>query len=60
MNERLTKDNHNKVICGVLAGFAKYFDIDVDILRVLMVFFTIGFPVLAILYLVLALTLDEN
>lgn len=60
MSKRLIKDSHNKVVCGVLAGFAKYFDIDVDILRVLVMFFTIGFPTIAIIYLVLALTLEEN
>ena len=60
MNKRLIKDSNNKVICGVLAGFANYFGIDIDILRVLVIFFTIGFPSLAILYLVLALTLEEN
>ena len=60
MNKRLMKDSNNKVICGVLAGFANYFGIDIDILRVLVIFFTIGFPSLAILYLVLALTLEEN
>lgn len=40
MSKRLIKDSSNKVVCGVLAGFAKYFDIDVDILRVLVMFFT--------------------
>jgi phage shock protein C len=35
MKKRLYRDEHHKVIAGVCAGLADYFDIDVSIIRVL-------------------------
>jgi phage shock protein C len=37
MEKRLFKNRTNKMIGGVAAGFAEYFDIDVTLVRVLMV-----------------------
>jgi phage shock protein C len=48
--KRLTRSN-NKMIAGVLAGFAEYFDIDPSLLRVIYVVVSIlsaGFPGLLI------------
>jgi phage shock protein C len=33
--KKFTKDSHNKIVCGVCAGIAKYFNIDPTIVRVL-------------------------
>lgn len=44
--KRLTRSN-NRVIAGVIAGFAEYFDIDPTVLRVIYVLLSIasvGFP----------------
>ena len=37
MEKRLFKNKTNKMIGGVAAGFAEYFNIDVTLIRVLMV-----------------------
>jgi phage shock protein C len=37
MEKRLMKNRTNKMIGGVAAGFAEYFNIDVTLVRVLMV-----------------------
>ncbi len=37
MKKTLFKNRTNKIIGGVAAGFAEYFDIDVTLVRVLMV-----------------------
>ena len=33
--KKLTKSTSNKMICGVCSGFAKYFDIDPTIVRLI-------------------------
>ncbi|KOH45206.1 PspC domain-containing protein [Sunxiuqinia dokdonensis] len=48
--KRLTRSN-NKMIAGVVAGFAEYFDIDPSLLRVIYVvvsILSVGFPGLLI------------
>lgn len=50
IKRRLTRSN-NKIVAGVLSGFADYFDIDPVLLRVIFVvlsIFTAGFPGLLI------------
>jgi phage shock protein PspC (stress-responsive transcriptional regulator) len=32
---KLTKDSHNKMVCGVCAGIAKYFNVDPTLVRVM-------------------------
>lgn len=36
-NKSLTRSANNKMVAGVLGGFAEYFDVDVTLLRVLFV-----------------------
>ena len=72
MNKRLQRDTQNKVIGGVCAGLANYFDIDVALVRVLFAFallaFSAGFWLYVILWIVLPAgdgvtidtTIDEN
>ncbi len=54
--KKLCKDSQNKMLSGVLAGFANYYNIDATLLRVIFAFFMIFtglFPGL-LLYLVAA------
>ena len=57
---RLYKNSEQKMICGVCAGLAEYFNIDVSIVRLLTVLlaFSVGSGVLA--YIVAALILPEK
>ena len=41
MDKKLYRSRHNKEICGVCAGLAKYFDMDPTVIRVLWALFTI-------------------
>ena len=36
MKKRLYKDHTNKLLCGVCSGFAKYFNLDPTIVRLVM------------------------
>lgn len=61
MEKRLYKNTDNKMISGVLAGFADYLGIDATVLRIGYVLLSIvmeGFPGL-ILYIVLAIVMPE-
>ncbi len=61
MNKKLTRSN-NKMLCGVCAGVAEYFDIDPTIVRVLYAFLTLfsaAFPGI-ILYIVMALIVPKS
>ncbi len=56
--KRLYRVNENKVFFGVSGGIAEYFDIDVNIIRIIFVVLAltgVGFPV--IIYFVLAIIL---
>ena len=58
MEKKLTKSN-NKMIAGVCAGIAEYFNVDPTLVRVgyaILSFFCAGFPGL-IVYIILALIL---
>ncbi len=39
--KKLTRTHHNRMIAGVCGGFSEYFEIDVSLVRVLWVFFTL-------------------
>ncbi len=57
MNKKLQRDTQNKVIGGVCAGLANYFDIDVALVRVLFAFaflaFSVGFWLYVVLWIVM-------
>ena len=61
MNKRLTRSN-DRIICGVLAGLAEYFDLDPTLVRIAFValsIFSVGFPGI-LLYVVMALLMPAK
>ena len=56
----LYKNSENKMICGVCAGLAEYFNMDVSVIRLITVLlaFSVGSGVIA--YLVAAVILPEK
>lgn len=61
MEKKLYKNSDKKMISGVLAGFADYFNIDVTLLRIGYVLLSIisdGFPGL-LLYIILAIVMPD-
>lgn len=58
-DKRLTKDPENRMICGVCAGVAKYFDIDVTIVRLVWAAFTLLGGCGILLYVVCALLMPD-
>jgi phage shock protein PspC (stress-responsive transcriptional regulator) len=60
MKKNLYKDNCNKKLCGVCAGFAKYFDLDPTVVRLALVLFCVlgGSGILA--YIVCALVMPDE
>lgn len=51
--KRLTRSREDKMIAGVCGGLARYANVDVTVVRVLMVVALIlGFPITGVLYLV--------
>lgn len=61
MEKKLYKNSDKKMISGVLAGFADYFNIDVTLLRIGYVVLSLiadGFPGL-ILYIILAIVMPD-
>ena len=60
--KRLTRSIDDKMIAGVCAGIADYFDMDPTLVRVayvLLSFLMVGFPGL-ILYIILAVVIPEG
>lgn len=69
MNKKLQRDTQHKVIGGVCAGLADYFDIDVALVRVLfaiaLLAFSAGFWIYLVMWLVMpagkdSVPVDEN
>jgi len=60
MEKKLYKDKQNEKLCGVCAGIAKYFSIDVTLVRLALVAFCIlgGSGVLA--YIICAIIIPEE
>ncbi|MBR2937956.1 MAG: PspC domain-containing protein [Oscillospiraceae bacterium] len=60
MQKKLCKDEKNQKLCGVCAGFAKYFSIDPTIVRLALVAFCLlgGSGVLA--YIICALVMPDG
>ena len=61
MERKLYRSRTDRKLLGVLGGFAKYFNIDATILRIIYVllsFFVLGCPI--IIYLIVALVIPEE
>ena len=60
--KRLTKDIKNKMVSGVVAGFANYMGIDTTLLRLLFAFFVVftGFFPGVVLYVIAAVVMPEK
>ena len=60
--KRLTKDIKNKMVSGVVAGFANYAGIDTTLLRLLFAFFVVftGFFPGVVLYVIAAVVMPEK
>ena len=60
MEKKIYRNMENKMVCGVCSGFADYFDMDVSLIRVLLVLFVVmgGAGILA--YLIAALIIPEK
>lgn len=61
MEKKLTKST-NKMLAGVCAGLAEYFNLDATLVRVLyaaLTFFSAGFPGI-VLYIILMLIMPEK
>jgi len=56
MNKRLTKDRENGMVSGVCAGIAKYFNVDVTIVRIAFLLL----PASISIYLIFMLVIPEN
>ena len=54
LDKRLFKDRDNKMLCGVLAGFAQYINGDVTLVRILFVLMTLIFHPCIIIYIAAA------
>ena len=59
-NKTMTKDRSNVAITGVCSGVADYFNMEVSLVRILTAVGAIFFPVILIVYIVLALVLPYN
>jgi len=62
MSKTLKKNTHNKMIAGVCAGIADYFDMDPTIVRaayVLLSVLSTGFPGLVV-YIILAFVMPDH
>lgn len=62
MNEqkKLYKTEENKMICGVCAGLAEYLNMDVSIVRILMVLFACACGSGVLVYIAAAIILPEK
>ncbi|MCR5816914.1 MAG: PspC domain-containing protein [Ruminococcus sp.] len=62
MNEqkKLYKDSNNKMICGVCAGLAEYLNMDVSVVRLIVVLLVFGAGTGLLAYFVAAIILPEK
>jgi len=54
MNKRIYKNREKKMLCGVCAGLAEYFDIDPTIVRVLWAVISLGYGIGVLAYIACA------
>lgn len=57
--KKLTKSNNDRMLCGVCAGIAEYFNLDPTIIRLLLIFFCVlgGSGIIA--YIIAAIVMPE-
>lgn len=60
MTKRLTKSSNNRMIAGVCAGVANYFDIDPTVVRIAWVFLVVLFGSGLLLYLICWLLMPSD
>ncbi len=58
--KKLCKVDKGKKLCGVCTGFAKYFNIDVTVVRILFVFLTLFWGGGLILYIACAFIMPDD
>ena len=60
MNKRIYKNREAKMICGVCAGVAEYFDIDPTLVRVGWAVISLGYGVGVLAYILCALIFPDK
>ena len=60
MNKRIYKNREKKMLCGVCAGLAEYFDIDPTIVRVLWAVVSLGYAIGLLAYIVCAIVFPDK
>ena len=60
MNKRIYKNREKKMLCGVCAGLAEYFDIDPTLVRVLWAVISLGYGSGLLAYIVCAIVFPDK
>ena len=60
MNKRIYKNREKKMLCGVYAGLAEYFDIDPTLVRVLWAVISLGYGIGLLAYIVCAIVFPDK
>lgn len=60
MNKRIYKNREKKMLCGVCAGLAEYFNIDPTIVRVLWAVVSLGYGIGLLAYIVCAIVFPDK
>ncbi len=60
MKKRIYKNREKKMLCGVCAGLAEYFDIDPTIVRVLWAVISLGYGIGILAYIVCAVVFPDK
>ena len=60
MSKRIYKNREKKMLCGVCAGLAEYFDIDPTIVRVLWAVVSLGYGSGLLAYIVCAIVFPDK
>lgn len=60
MSKRIYKNREKKMLCGVCAGLAEYFDIDPTIVRVLWAVISLGYGIGLLAYIVCAIVFPDK
>lgn len=60
MNKRIYKNREKKMLCGVCAGLAEYFNIDPTIVRVLWAVISLGYGIGLLAYIVCAIVFPDK
>ena len=60
MSKRIYKNREKKMLCGVCAGLAEYFDIDPTLVRVLWAVISLGYGIGLLAYIVCAIVFPDK